>query len=211
MAEVNIKKLRIEITEMGAFVEKALTLSTDSVCSLADIFLVEDQINDFHKKIDDNVFKYIALHAPHANDLRTALAIMKMNSDLERIADQSVNIKRYSLKLKDKHPQLDTMLTEVIQMVKNSLDSFATSNTQLATKVIKQDAEVNNLHREIIKEYIRKMQDEKYCFDEGFSVIRIAKNFERVGDHSTNICEDVIFLESGADVRHNPEKKNERN
>lgn len=210
MAEINIKKLRNEITEMGALVEKALTLSTDPSCSLSDIFLVEDQINDFHKKIDDNVFKYIALHAPHANDLRTALAIMKMNSDLERIADQSVNIKRYSLKLKDKHPQLDTMLTEVVQMVKNALDSFATSNTQLATKVIKQDAEVNNLHREIIKEYIRKMQDEKYCFDEGFSVIRVAKNFERVGDHSTNICEDVIFLESGTDVRHNPEKKNER-
>lgn len=210
MAEINIKKLRNEITEMGALVEKALTLSTDPSCSLADIFLVEDQINDFHKKIDDNVFKYIALHAPHANDLRTALAIMKMNSDLERIADQSVNIKRYSLKLNDKHPQLDTMLTEVVQMVKNGLDSFATSNTQLATKVIKQDAEVNNLHREIIKEYIRKMQDEKYSFDEGFSVIRVAKNFERVGDHSTNICEDVIFLESGTDVRHNPEKKNER-
>lgn len=135
---------------------------------------------------------------------------MKMNSELERIADQSVNIKRYSLKLNDKHPQVETMLTEVVQMVKNSLDSFTSSNTQLATKVIKQDAEVNNLHREIIKEYIRKMQDEHYNFDEGFSVLRVAKNLERVGDHSTNICEDVIFLESGTDVRHNPEKKNER-
>lgn len=210
MAEINIKKLRNEIVDMGALVEKILTLSTDEGQSLSDIFILEDAINAFHKKIDDDVFKYIALHAPHANDLRTALAIMKMNSELERIADQSVNIKRYSLKLNDKHPQVETMLTEVVQMVKNSLDSFTSSNTQLATKVIKQDAEVNNLHREIIKEYIRKMQDEHYNFDEGFSVLRVAKNLERVGDHSTNICEDVIFLESGTDVRHNPEKKNER-
>lgn len=210
MADISIKKLRNEILEMGALVEKILVLSTDESQSLQDIFLIEDQINAFHKKVDDNVFKYIALHAPHASDLRTALAIMKMNSELERMADQSVNIKRYSLKLKEKHPIVDTMLREVLQMVKNSLDSFTTSNTKLAASVIKQDAEVNNIHREIIKEYIRKMQDERYSFDEGFSVIRVAKNLERVGDHSTNICEDVIFLESGADVRHNPEKKNER-
>lgn len=207
MTDLNVNKLRKKILEMGSLVEKILQDAKDPKISLEDIFHIEDKINSFHKHIDDDVFKFIALTAPHAGDLRLALAVMKMNSELERMADQSVNIKRYQSKLTATHPLLETMHVEVSRMVKSSLDAFSTSNSLLASDVIKQDKDINNIHREIIKEYIRRMQDEKYNFDEGFSVIRVAKNLERIGDHSTNISEDVIFLESGADVRHDPSKK----
>jgi len=210
MAELNVNFLRKQILEMGALAEKILSFSLVSENSLNDIFIIEDEINRYHKQIDDDVFKYIALKAPHATDLRTALAVMKMNSELERMGDQSVNIKRYNQKLTTTHPLLDTLQDEVLQMVKKSLDAFSTSNTNLAADVIKSDKEVNAIHREIIREYFRKMKEEAYPFEEGFAAMRVAKNLERIGDHSTNICEDVIFLDSGHDIRHNPEKKNER-
>lgn len=205
--ELTVNNLREEVTKMAALTEQILSQSLISTYTKSDIFALESQINDYHKSIDDNIFKYIALKAPAATDLRTALAIMKMNSELERIGDQAVNIKRYFSKLTLEHPILNQLQDEVAQMVKNSFDSFANRDMSLATDVIKTDKEVNNIHREIIREYFRRMKEENYSFDEGFSILRIAKILERIGDHATNICEDIIFLETGNDIRHSKDEK----
>ena len=125
-----------------------------------------------------------------------------MNSELERMGDQAVNIKRYFKKIKTSHALIENLSEEVTQMVKKSFNAFTSRDLTLAMDVIKSDEEVNSLHRDIIKDYIRKIKDEVISFDEGFSVIRVAKNLERIGDHATNVCEDIIFLESGADIRH---------
>lgn len=187
---------------MATLVERILQESMSSQMSLKEIFLIEDEINTYHKTIDDNVFKYIALQSPAARNLRNALAIMKMNSELERMGDQAVNIKRYFKKIKTSHALIENLSEEVTQMVKKSFNAFTSRDLTLAMDVIKSDEEVNSLHRDIIKDYIRKIKDEVISFDEGFSVIRVAKNLERIGDHATNVCEDIIFLESGADIRH---------
>lgn len=205
--ELTVDYLREEVTKMAALAEQILNQSLISTFTKSDIFAIETQINDYHKSIDDNIFKYIALKAPAATDLRTALAIMKMNSELERIGDQAVNIKRYFSKVTLEHPLLTQLQDEVVRMVKKSFDSFANRDMSLATDVIKTDKEVNNIHREIIREYFRKMKEENYSFDEGFSILRIAKILERIGDHATNICEDIIFLETGNDIRHSKGEK----
>ncbi len=203
---LDVDELRKIILEMATLVEQIIQDSTDKEKSLKDIFNIEDQINKFHKEIDDAVFKYIALQSPAASNLRNALAIMKMNSELERMGDQAVNIKRYFKKLSMDHASIDNMKEEVFQMVKKSFDAFSSRDVTLAMDVIKSDEEVNSIHRDIIKLYIKKMKEESTLFDEGFSVIRVAKNLERIGDHATNVCEDIIFLESGTDIRHNSQE-----
>jgi len=99
------------------------------------------------------------------------------------------------------------MALEVNIMVKNSLDSFVRSNIKLATDVIEYDQEINLLNREIVKSHIEKIKVNEIEFDEGYTISKISKNLERIGDHAKNIAEDVIFLESGSDIRHNPEFK----
>jgi phosphate transport system protein len=196
--------LRDLIINMGAVVEKAIALSTDGQTTLEEIFVHENEINRFHKEIDDSCFKYIALKTPHAKDLRTAIAAMKMNSELERIGDQAVNIKRYAQNIGELHSLIKGMTFEVTTMVRRALDAFVDHNLNLATDVIHHDQKVNEINQNVIAAYIAKMKNGEVSFEEGFSVIRIAKNLERMGDHATNIAEDIIFLESGNDIRHNP-------
>ena len=157
--------------------------------------------------IDDACFKYIALKSPNAKDLRTAIAIMKINADLERMGDQSVKIKRHQQIIGRDILQIKNMALEVKLMVKNALDSFVRSNIKLATDVIRHDQEINAINRDIVRSHINQIKNNEISFDEGYSIIKISKNLERIGDHAKNVAEDVIFLESGSDIRHNPEYK----
>lgn len=207
---ITCKDLRDLVLKMSSVVEASLQTSFNREKSLEDVFELEAKINDYHKVIDDTCFKYIALKAPHAKDLRTALAIMKMNSDLERMGDQSLKIKRHFSKINRDILQLKNMSLEVSLMVKNSLDSFVRSDTKMATDVIEHDQEINFLNRDIVHFYINQIKNNEISFDEGYAIIKISKNLERIGDHAKNIAEDVIFLESGSDIRHNPELKQGR-
>jgi phosphate transport system protein len=195
--------LREQIIKMGAVVEAALEMAVDLKSDSSKLYALEDEVNRYHLAIDDACFKYIALKQPHARDLRIALSVMKMNSELERMGDQAVNIRRYFKRVTQFYPRLKLMNDLVRRMVRHALDAFVHNNTNLATDVIKADADVNDLNREIVEVFLQRMKNNEIPFEEGFSVIRVAKNLERVGDHSTNLAEDVIFLVSGADIRHN--------
>ncbi|ATH08490.1 phosphate transport system regulatory protein PhoU [Halobacteriovorax marinus] len=205
--EISSADLREMILKMATSVESIVENSAKENVSLQDIFQNENEVNKFHTDIDDHVFKYIALKTPAATDLRIALSVMKINSELERIADQAVNIKRSMNKLSKPYKQLASLSDEVKAMLKNSIDAFVKLDSKLATDVIQHDQEVNDLYREIMRDFIKRMKADSVDFDEGFAVIRVAKCLERIGDQTTNIAEDVIFLESGADIRHNADVK----
>lgn len=205
--DISTKDLRDHILKMASLVEASLSGSLNQDKKLEDIFELERKINEFHMLIDDACFKYIALKGPAAKDLRTAIAIMKINADLERMGDQSLKIKRQSQSIGKEILQLKNMALEVNIMVKNSLDAFVRSNIKLATDVIEYDQEINTLNRDIVKDYITKIKNNEIGFDEGYTIIKISKNLERIGDHAKNIAEDVIFLESGSDIRHGLEHK----
>lgn len=192
---------------MASLVEASLAGSLHLNKSMEDIFSLEKKINEFHIMIDDLCFKYIALKGPTAKDLRTAIAVMKINADLERMGDQSVKIKRHQIIINREILQLKNLSLEVNLMVKNALDSFVRSNTKLATDVIHHDQEINSMNREIVRLHINQIKNNEISFDEGYSIIKISKNLERIGDHAKNIAEDVIFLESGSDIRHNLDYK----
>lgn len=205
--DIGTKDLRDYVLKMASLVEASLSNSLNQDKTIADVFELEKKINEYHILIDDACFKYIALKSPTAKDLRTAIAIMKINADLERMGDQAVKIKRHQIIVGREIPLLKNMALEVNIMVKNALDSFVRSNTKLATDVIMHDQEINVMNRDITKDYINQIKNNVISFDEGYSIIKISKNLERIGDHAKNIAEDVIFLESGSDIRHNPEYK----
>ncbi|MBC7714007.1 MAG: phosphate signaling complex protein PhoU [Rhizobacter sp.] len=205
--DICARDLRDHVLKMASLVEASLSGSLNLDKSMEDIFALEKKINEFHMLIDDACFKYIALKSPTAKDLRTAIAVMKINADLERMGDQAVKIKRHQVIINREVLQLKNMALEVNLMVKNCLDSFVRSNTKMATDVIHHDQEINAMNRDIVRLHINQIKNNEISFDEGYSIIKISKNLERIGDHAKNIAEDVIFLESGSDIRHNPEYK----
>lgn len=205
--DISPKDLREHVLQMASIVEASLSGSLNPEKTLEDIFSLEKRINEYHMLIDDACFKYIALKSPTAKDLRTAIAVMKINADLERMGDQSLKIKRHSIKIGREVLQIKNMALEVNLMVKDALDSFVRNNIKLATDVIQHDQDINALNRDIVHLHVNQIKNNEISFDEGYSIIKISKNLERIGDHAKNIAEDVIFLESGSDIRHNLELK----
>ncbi|MFA6236142.1 MAG: phosphate signaling complex protein PhoU [Bacteriovorax sp.] len=205
--DISPKDLRDHILKMASLVEASLSGSLNLDKSMEEIFELEHKINEFHMLIDDACFKYIALKSPAAKDLRTAIAVIKINADLERMGDLSLKIKRQYQSVGREILQIKNMALEVNIMVKNALDSFVRSNIKLATDVIEYDQEINALNRDIVRAYVNMIKNNEMGFDEGYTIVKISKNLERIGDHAKNIAEDVIFLESGSDIRHNPEFK----
>lgn len=205
--DISPKDLRDHVLKMASLVEASLSACLNLDKSMEEVFELERKINEFHMLIDDACFKYIALKSPAAKDLRTAIAVMKINAELERIGDQSLKIKRQYHTIGREILQIKNMALEVNIMVKNSLDSFVRSNIKLATDVIQYDQEINALNRDIVRNHVNLIKNNEMGFDEGYTIIKISKNLERIGDHAKNISEDVIFLESGSDIRHNPDYK----
>lgn len=197
-----IENLKDEIIQMASLVEKSISMSTENEFSFQASNDNENQINSYHKLIDDSCFKYMALKTPVAKDLRILLAILKINSDLERMGDQALKVKRNFNFLKNPHPLLTTLKEEIQIMVKNTIDCFTQQNLKLGVDVILYDETINNLHKTTLQNYINLIKSNTVDFDEGFNVIQISKNFERIGDHAKNIAEDVIFMQSGKDIRH---------
>lgn len=205
--DISPKDLRDNILKMASLVEASLSGSLNLDKSMEEIFELERKINEFHMLIDDACFKYIALKGPAAKDLRTAIAVIKINADLERMGDLSLKIKRQYQSIGREILQIKNMALEVNIMVKNALDSFVRSNIKLATDVIEYDQEINLLNSNIVRHHVNLIKNNEMGFDEGYTIVKISKNLERIGDHAKNIAEDVIFLESGSDIRHNPEYK----
>ncbi len=196
------EKIKESLIKMASLTEENFKLACDVKTQKDQVFQIEDQINKFHTQIDDECFKFLALMKPLASDLRLIISIMKINADLERIADQAVNIKR-SQKLLDKFPQdLVNMAQEVEAQIKDSIDAFINVDRRLSIDVIQRDQHVDEMNKKLLRSYINHIKNNNMDFDEAFGVIRIAKNLERIGDHCTNIAEDVIFLDTGEDIRH---------
>lgn len=201
---INSQNILDEIIEMASVAEGMLEKCIDLKVDKQILEDLENKVNSFHMKIDDDCFKYIALKQPHARDLRIALSAMKINAQLERVADESYNLRRYYKELQVPSIKIKALHDQVRKMLKGSIDSLIKSNAHQATEVIKSDRYANELNRSIMHEYVEKMKNNELSFEEGLAGIRVAKNFERIGDLSTNIAEEVIFISSGSDIRHQP-------
>ena len=213
--EEKLDELRGCLLEMSGLVEAAIYRSVVSLAQrdenqVQEVWQNEAKINQMQLEIDEKASRLLALEQPVARDLRFITAAIRINSDLERMGDEAVNIVERSLVLMQEVPvaapiDIPYMGHVVESMVRKALDSFVKKDVELARSVLVADDEVDQLYDSISAELINFMQDHPASAAQGVSLIFIAHNLERIADHATNIAEDVIYLAKGIDVRHHSE------
>lgn len=167
----------------------------------------DDHINRLEVDLEEECLKVLALHQPVANDLRMIVAVLKINNDLERIADQAANICERALAISESPKmicplELDKMGGKVIDMLEKALDSLVNADLEMARNVLELDDEVDAIHSgnyKSFKDYVRHHPD---SVDIVLSYLTVSRHLERVADLATNIAEDVIYLNEGSIVRH---------
>jgi phosphate transport system protein len=210
--EKDLEELKERLLWMGSLTERAVRQSVKAVLesdeSLGNAVLgEEDAINELQIEIDERVVQLLALQQLMATDLRFVLAVSRINNDLERIADQAVNIAQSALRIV-RHPRvkpyvdLPRMGTLAESMVRDALNALVERNVELARSVLSRDDQVDSLRDQIFRELLTYMMENSAVVFPAFELILVAKNLERVGDHATNIAEDVIYIVAGRDVRH---------
>jgi phosphate transport system protein len=211
--EAELQELNERVLWMASLAERAVHDSMhavlDSDQSLAQgVLEQENVINEMQIEIDDRIVQLVAQVQPMATDLRFLLAMGRINSDLERIGDQSVNIAQSALRIL-RHPRVKPYvdlprMSELAEgMVRDSIRALIDRNIDLAQAVLTRDDMVDSLRDQIFREMLTYMMENSAVIFPAFELILMAKNLERIGDHATNIAEDVIYIVQGRDVRHN--------
>ena len=207
-----LEALKERLLAMGGLAEERVRVSVRAVAereaeALQAVLIGDEPVNDLHIEVDDRCFKLLALHQPMAADLRTIVAAVKINTDLERVGDLAVNVaeagKRY-LQHAPVKPLIDIpRMGDIAQlMLRDSLDAFVRRDVALAEAVLVRDDDLDALKTQIFRELLTYMMQDTAKIEPALDLILISRHLERIGDHATNIAEDVIFLVSARDVRH---------
>ncbi len=164
-------------------------------------------VNRLHVELDDRCFKMLALFQPLAIDLRTIVAAVKINTDLERVGDLAVNIAEAAQRYIDHAPvkrliDLPRMGQLAQQMLHDALDAFVSRQIDLARRVLEHDDLLDSLKDQVFRELLTYMLSDPHLIAPAIELILISRHLERIGDHATNIAEDVIFIVEARDVRH---------
>jgi phosphate transport system protein len=213
---VELEELNHKLLEMAGLVESAINRSVRSLVDqnreLAEqVIRDEPKINSMEMEIDGMVTRLLALRQPVAKDLRFLTSALKINTDLERMGDLAQHIAERSLSLMH-HPlvkpmvDIPNMATLVQSMLLKCLDAFVKGDEALARSVLLADDEVDRLRDAVYAELLSTMQRDSTVVSAAVDLIFVARNLERIGDHATNIAEDVVFLIKGVDVRHHAEE-----
>ena len=208
-----LDELRTRLLRMGGLAEQAVDRACQAYIDrdLARCHMVlegESLINAAEREIDELAFDLLAMQQPMAVDLRFILAVTKINSDLERVGDQAVNIAErvmdmVELPMANLPVDIARMAAAVSAMVRRSLESFIEGKAELAQAVLEMDNVVDRMRDEAFITLVKTMNEHPDVTRQALDALLIARNLERVADHATNIAEDVIFWVRGADVRHN--------
>lgn len=207
-----LRQLNSDLLKMAAMTEEAIHRSIEALKmrdkQIAQSVIDNDRkIDEMELKIEEAAIDLLALRQPMAIDLRFITTGMKLNAELERIADLAVNICQRVLALADYHfvkPLIDIpKLTDVAKrMVKNAIDSLVRHDENLAKEVIFSDEEANNLRNMIQKELIDLMVKDGTIAPRAIPLLLIARHLERICDHATNMAEDVIYMVHAKVVKH---------
>jgi phosphate transport system protein len=212
-----LEQLKAKLLEQSSLVESQIYRAITSVVqkdeALAqEVLKNEGRINQIEIEIDDFAVSLLALQQPMAADLRFIVASIKINNDLERMGDLAVSIAQRGLSLLNEpvvKPMIDIphIAALVQSMVRKSLDSFVTRDADLARSVLSSDDAVDNLRSASYHELISFMEQDPRNIRQSVDLLSIVRALERIGDHATNIAEDVLFLAKGIDVRHHSETR----
>ncbi len=210
--QTEVEKLKKRVLYLTAMVEENLQSAVLSVtrrdADLArQVIAKDEEIDHIEVELEEECLKILALHQPVAIDLRFIVAALKINNDLERIGDMAVNIAERALDLikMELRPvpfDLPRMLSQSIAVVKKSADALVDQNTTLAYEVCIQDDLLDDLHRQAYAAVKKNIREHPELSEFYISLLSISRNLERIGDHATNIAEDVIYMVTGEIIRH---------
>jgi len=213
-----LEQLKTRLLEMGGLAEEQVRLAVKGLVDrdhdLIDHALTsDDPLNALHIEIDNRCFTLLALHQPMASDLRAIVSAVKINTDLERVGDLAINIaeaaRRYAT-----HPPVKRLIDiprmgSIAQsMLRDALDAFVRRDTTLAQQVLDEDDKLDALKTQIFRELLTYMLQDPATIEPALDLILVSRHLERIGDHATNIAEDVIFIVSAKDVRHHAAEGN---
>ena len=210
--EKELEELKDRLVWMGSLAERSVHQAMQAVLDgekemATRVIEEETAINELQIEVDERVVKLLATQQIIAGDLRLAIAVSRINGELERIGDQAVNIAQSALRIL-RHPRvkpyvdLPRMSEIAEEMVRDSLNALVRRDVELARNVLARDDVVDSLRNQIFRELLTYMMENSAVVFPAFELILVAKNLERIADHATNIAEDVIFMVAGRDVRH---------
>lgn len=207
-----LDQLKARLLAMGGLAEERVRVAVAGLVrrdpdQLDGVLRGDEPINQLHVEIDGRAFTLLALHQPMASDLRVIVSAIKINGDLERVGDMAVNIAQAAhryLALPPVKPLLDLpRMAEIAQgMLRDALDSFVKKDLALAQSVLDWDDMLDELKTQIFRELLTYMLEDPTKIEASLALILVSRHLERIGDHATNIAEDIIFMVSAKDVRH---------
>ena len=209
----SLDELKQRLLVMAGMAEQAIQRATEAyttreLSTVELVLMAEPAINRLEREIDEIAVDLLAMEQPMAVDLRFILSVIRINSDLERVGDQAVNIARRVREMQD-HPHVDLpvdipkLASLAAAMVRKALQAFIEGNVEMAREVLTLDDQVDEMNSQAFNSLSALIREKPEATSQALSTLIISRNLERVGDHATNIAEDVIFWVSGTDVRHN--------
>jgi phosphate transport system protein len=213
---MDLEQIKIKIFRMADYAMEAVTSSVVSLknsdIALADFIVKNDQeINRLEIEIDDECIKFLVTRQPAASDLRFILAMLKINTDLERIADLAANIAKETIRINGAtliKPLIDIpRMSEIaVRMINTAFVSITEKDVEKAKSVIEMDREIDELNTQIYRELFTYMGESSKNISQSLSLISVAKSLERIGDHTKNIAERAVYYIQGEEIRHQKPK-----
>jgi phosphate transport system protein len=194
-------------------VRDAIRALVEADIGLADrVVAADDEVDRLEIKIDDEAIRYMNLRSPVATELRLVIVGMKASHDLERVGDEASNIAKRAVKLAAEPPlkpyvDIPRMAIIALEMLRDALDCFLHLDADKAIAVVKRDAEVDAINRQLYRELTSFMVERPDTISRAIELMFISKSIERIADHATNIAEEMVFLAQARDIRHTDELK----
>ena len=207
-----LEALKGRLLEMGGLAEERVRAALEGLVSrdpgtIDGVLRGDEPVNQLHIDIDNRCFRLLALYQPMATDLRAIVAAVKINTDLERVGDLAVNIAEASKRYIGHAPVKKLIdipqMAEIAQtMLRDALDAYVRRDTALAQHVLNEDDKLDSLKTQVFRDLLTFMLKDPTTVEPSLDLILVSRHLERIGDHATNVAEDVIFMVSAVDVRH---------
>ena len=208
-----LEEIRTQLMEMGGKVEQQLKNSIQAVIkansSLAEMVIKEERlVDEMEVDIDEACILIIARRQPAASDLRFVMMVTKAINDLERIGDEARKIANHAVILSEQdglsqgYKEVRHLGDSVSGMLANALDAFARFDVDAAMKTLEEDAQVDLEYKSALRELVTYMMEDPRSISRAINILWVVRSLERIGDHAKNLCEQIVYVVKGKDIRH---------